>query len=739
MNATRIVQAASLSSPHRGEKSLTRFRCATHLTALACTALRLRLSQPGSPPISLIFAVIFLFLVCSPEARAQVNPSSSDCNGNQEFLIGVGTHDITGPAAGLGMMGYANIFQTTAGIHFRLRSRAFIMASPCNNKRVVFVSADLLAIFQVVKQAVVRKLYDNGYGALYKDENVLLSATHDHAGPGGYSHYWLYNLTVGGFEKENFQAIVDGIYDSILEAHRDLAPGTISIVQGETKCAPPEPTCVGMEEVISRNRSPKAYLLNPAEERAKYSCDTDNRMTLLKFVRSDAAHTEIGELNWFAVHGTSMHNNNRLISGDNKGYASNFFEKLMNVSTSPHPFVAAFAQSNEGDVTPNIGGKTNGCGSNDFESTMISGEKQFKKAQELYRLPAEPLVGSVDFRQTYVSMDKVEVLAQPPPLGDGFPHHTCTAAIGLSMLAGAEDGPGVGWQGLSCSRLPAPLSWICKLFTKKDHCQGVKPIAVTTGAKKPPWTPNILPIQLVRIGDLVIIAVPGEFTTMSGRRLRATVMDELAPLGIRYAVIAGLSNAYSGYVATPQEYDLQRYEGASTHFGPWTLPAYQQEFARVAKSLNPGSTLPPGPAPVDPATIKKIKEKVINRNDGKPFWRHFGDVHHNAKEHYHGGDTVTTSFWAHYPGPGLTIKGSFLQIEYQVCAEQANESCWAVVARDSDWETKFHWQRTLLGSLATVSWAIPQDAQTGNYRIRIYGTSAQTNLSSGLSRIFRVE
>ena len=33
---------------------------------------------------------------------------------------------------------------------------------------------------------------------------------------------------------------------------------------------------------------------------------------------------------WFAVHCTSMNNTNRLISGDNKGYASMLFEMSMN-------------------------------------------------------------------------------------------------------------------------------------------------------------------------------------------------------------------------------------------------------------------------------------------------------------------------------------------------------------------------------------------------------------------------
>ena len=63
---------------------------------------------------------------------------------------------------------------------------------------------------------------------------------------------------------------------------------------------------------------------------------------------------------------------------------------------------------------------------------------------------------------------------------------------------------------------------------------------------------------------------------MAGRRLLDTVRTALAPAGVTHVVLAGLANAYAGYVVTPEEYTAQHYEGASTHFGPWTLGALQQ-------------------------------------------------------------------------------------------------------------------------------------------------------------------
>ena len=51
-------------------------------------------------------------------------------------------------------------------------------------------------------------------------------------------------------------------------------------------------------------------------------------MSLLKFV--DENGNPLAMINWHAVHAVSMNNTNKLISSDNKGYASLLFEKDRN-------------------------------------------------------------------------------------------------------------------------------------------------------------------------------------------------------------------------------------------------------------------------------------------------------------------------------------------------------------------------------------------------------------------------
>ncbi len=45
--------------------------------------------------------------------------------------------------------------------------------------------------------------------------------------------------------------------------------------------------------------------------------------------------------------------------------------------------------------------------------------------------------------------------------------------------------------------------------------------------------PSIVDVQILRVGQLVILAVPGELTTMSGRRLRQAIYDQV-PLFVHF-------------------------------------------------------------------------------------------------------------------------------------------------------------------------------------------------------------
>ena len=127
--------------------------------------------------------------------------------------------------------------QTAAGIFFRLRARAFVFVDEDSN-RFAFVSVDCGMASQIVTMSVLEQL-NALYGDLYTNDNVCISGVcvcvcvdtlpkpihagiHTHSGPGGYLQYLLFDLTSFGFVQESMQALVDGIVQAIVMAHKSV-------------------------------------------------------------------------------------------------------------------------------------------------------------------------------------------------------------------------------------------------------------------------------------------------------------------------------------------------------------------------------------------------------------------------------------------------------------------------------------------------------------------------------------
>jgi neutral ceramidase len=248
-----------------------------------------------------------------------------------------------------------------------------------------------------------------------------------------------------------------------------------------------------------------------------------------------------------------------------------------------------------------------------------------------------------------------------------------------------------------------------------------------TGTQTPyPWTPEVLPLQVVTLGNLALVAVPFEMTTMAGRRLRQTVLAQLSPLGVDQVVIAGLSNAYAGYLSTRGEYSVQHYEGASTHFGPWTLSALRQSFDALAGTLATGVPAPPGPTPrVIPDERLPHADLPKPRDEG-PTAASVGTLfpYGDAEPEYSRGDRVTVAFWGANPRNGFREVRSFLEVQ------RKTETGWTTVAHDWDWETLFEWGLLPVCpgpracAHATIVWNIPKAARPGTYRI-VYNGQAR--------------
>ncbi|KAL6771623.1 hypothetical protein ACKKBG_A27130 [Auxenochlorella protothecoides x Auxenochlorella symbiontica] len=649
------------------------------------------------------------------------------------YLVGTGKADITGPVADVNLMGYANPSQFAGGILNRLYARALLVADEKDPKqRWVFINLDACMASQAVTFTVLERLAKR-YGQQYTEQNVAMSGTHTHSGPSGYLQYLIYGISSLGFYTPSFDALVDGIVEAIESAHESVGPASLHVAVGEVLGA-------------NINRSPTAYLHNPAGERARYRHNIDKEMTVLAARGSgaDAAATAQPRavFSWFPVHGTSVNNTNTLVNGDNKGLAAQLLERR-----APGT-VAAFCQANVGDTSPNtLGPRCRDTGEpcdavhstcngrvaecigrgpawpDNIASCAVIARKQADAAHELMQREGEQVSGAVQSRHAFLDMRGLVVAASP---------HTragvaCKPAMGMAFAAGTTDGPGAfdfkqsDTNGTAFWRLVR--NFIQKPSAEQMACHAPKPILLDVGDMHFPydWAPAIVEIGILRAGQFAILAVPGEFTTMSGRRLRAAVRDTVGEAWGKNltVVIAGLTNTYASYVTTFEEYQAQRYEGGFTLFGPNTLDAYIQEFKSLAKDMVDGAPLNTEDQPRPPNLLSKqwsLVPPVVT--DSVPWGSDYGRAVEDVEpgRSFLPGDEVRVVFQSACPRNNIRRGGTFLTVE-----RQAREGAgWEVVATDDDWETRFAWgrHRSLSSeSFATITWIIPNGTTPGRYRI----------------------
>lgn len=316
-------------------------------------------------------------------------------------------------------------------------------------------------------------------------------------------------------------------------------------------------------------------------------------------------------------------------------------------------------------------------------------------------------------------------------LPNGQQAQTCPAALGYSFAAGTSDWPGLFdfTQGDSGNPDANPIwklvSGLLRTPTKAQAaCQGSKPILLDVGEiNEPyPWAPNIVDIQMLRVGQFVIIVSPSEATTMSGRRWKAAVAKEAATFLTEkpIVVLGGPANSYAHYCATPEEYEVQRYEGASTLFGPHELNAYINLTLSNMHYLRPDATSVPEqgvPAPDNRGSVLSFTPGVIV--DNAPLRRSFGQVLRQPDPSYKVGSVVQVTFQGANPRNNLRLEGTFAAIE-----QQKTGGDWAQVKNDADWFLVYSWRRTnsLLGySEVDVSWETYGNAVPGTYRVKYYG------------------
>lgn len=512
-----------------------------------------------------------------------------------QLLIGTGKSNITDRRKGLQLQGMADPEQRSTDVLHDLFARAFYFEQGA--EKFAIVIADIWSCTRLLKENVLVALEDNQITDLRK-ENLLIAGTHTHSAPGGFAGYSLFEQPVGKIDPTTLALLTQGITDAIASAIEHKKAGKIFFAKGNL------PNC-------GYQRSMAAYLNNPESERLHYASPTDTDMLLLKFVQlENGTEKLIGCLNWYAIHPTDLGQFNTRISGDNKGLASQKTEAAAQTRFSAPDFVAAFANSNAGDVSGNQVFTVKDDQAYD-QQLEKNASLQYQKAIEILE-QADQEIHS-EFHSAYAEVDFSDLYIESKQ------ERTYPYALGLSSAAGSSEDSipryldplsqkvktvdpiikegltltdlsqlGIWTQYMLISTLMA-LKFGTKLpqflgeSLKKGHQP--KPI-IFAPMKKSRIVPHRLPLQLLRVGPLVIAAIPGEITTMAGRRLRHQIQSAYAKksIAVQEVAITSYANDYAQYITTKEEYEKQHYEGASTPFGPYTLDAYLQEFERLIRT-----------------------------------------------------------------------------------------------------------------------------------------------------------
>jgi len=107
--------------------------------------------------------------------------------------------------------------------------------------------------------------------------------------------------------------------------------------------------------------------------------------------------------------------------------------------------------------------------------------------------------------------------------------------------------------------------------------------------------PDRLRLGVYRLGELVLVGLPGEFTTVLGRRVLEGVRGALGATDATPIRAVGLANGYGYYFTTPEEYAFQHYEGSGTMYGTVSGAVMVDRFRALASTF---TAEPPEPRAV---------------------------------------------------------------------------------------------------------------------------------------------
>ena len=489
---------------------------------------------------------------------------------------GAGKADIT-PRLGYSLGGWTRADRIAQGQHTRLFARAIVLER--RPRKVALVAIDLF----MTPAGMVRHIGERLAARGFSEQNILISASHTHSGPGGYANFPTLNTAAPSMqtvtdpssffnffnsppaEPQLYRFLVDQIALAIERADRDRGRAVAGW---------------GSERIfgLTRNRSLEAHLANhglelergegkEADDPGGYEHTVDPDVNVLRVDKLvGRRRVPIGGWSTFADHGTVTKSSFRYYNADHHGSALRVFEEKVRRAgrvRARQEVVNVYGNSNEGDMSAGL--DRHGPAASDYvgrveASAMVRAWRA--AGRRMSRRPA------LDLRWTRGCMCGQDT--------EGGGTVASQSEVGMPFLTGSEEerGPLYDMTGEHYEGRRAPQD--------RGDPHGWK----TSGPLGD--VPPVFPLLAIRVADRVIVSIPGEGTKEMGARVRAAVASAVAGSPIKQVVVSGLANEFMLYFTTPEEYSRQHYEGGNTHFGTWSSLVVQEELVKLAGRLARG-------------------------------------------------------------------------------------------------------------------------------------------------------
>ncbi|MFL5842896.1 MAG: neutral/alkaline non-lysosomal ceramidase N-terminal domain-containing protein [Thermoleophilaceae bacterium] len=494
-------------------------------------------------------------------------PSSASA---AQLEAGAARADIT-PPTGYYMMGWVRTDAKVIGQHTRLYARVIVLKQ--GDKKIALIAGDLNAW----PGGLVKQAADLNKDRGFSEQNVLASASHTHAAPTGFYNFGTYNtafmqadnptefkITDTAADPQLYAFMVKQLAAAIRRADGDLAPAQVGW---------------GFTQILglTANRSLEAHLADHnifvdygdgsvAQDPLGYIDTIDPEVNVLRVDKvKGRKRIPIGMWSTFADHGTVNKYQFTYYNEDHHGAATHVVEdtirRLAKVPRS-QDVVNAYGNTDEGDMSAGL--TRDGPAAADYVGRVEAAAMLRAWKQAGRHMSSKP---AFDQRWTRVCFCG----------GEGSDSHAVT---GLPLFTGSEEGRGPLYD---VTHTPFEGRTGPERGAQGDKIQ----VTDQTGG-----VPQAVPVVALRIGDRMIVSVPGEMTVEMGRRIRNAVVEATKSAGIKRAVISGLANEYLQYFTTPEEYERQHYEGGSTLYGKDSSLLLQAADTDLATDLVEGKPAP---------------------------------------------------------------------------------------------------------------------------------------------------